>query len=287
MLDHHGLYVRIAAGVPRGQVFQRVRELLAEDGGRYEVRLYRQSRWVEVLCAPSAALWRTVSWLSGQLQGEVVALEARTEPDTLSYHRSVGGQRVRELSFWFEGGVTRGSGLSMEGQAEPWEEEVFAPFEAARPGAPRVWMRDAQQGERHWEDVPVPVGSAAHAFGVMTRELGLPAGEGALRDDVIEQSVVIPGVRPSVEERGQRPPGVRPLSAWGVVGAVAVVAAFLWLAVGGVRPVEGGTWAALLLAWVGYSVLLRRHSGVIAFGGGFIATCLTLIAAIPFSRAPH
>jgi hypothetical protein len=284
MGHHSALYVRIPEGVPREHVFQRVRELLAETAGRHEVRLYRVAPWVEVLCPHSEALWHTVTWLSQQGQCETVALEVETGADTLYYRRMVGGRLARELKYsllYTREGPTKQGSVSASGQPEPWEAEVFTGADTAGP-AP-VWTRDAQEGERYWHGL-APV-DTARGFGLITRALGLPAGDGLGPGDGIEQSVVLPGIRPGVEERGQRPPGG--LSVWSGVGVAAVLAAFVWMAVGGVTPLHGGTWAALPLAWVGYIVLLRRRSGVVAFGGGFIAMCLTLIAAMPFSGLLH
>lgn len=280
MSHHSALYVRIPEGVPREQVFQRVRELLAETSRHdQEVRLYRVAPWVEVLSPHSEALWQTVNRVSQKGPCEAVALAVQPGADTLYYRRDVGGQLARELKYSREAGAARKGWLSTAGQPEPWEAEVFTDEDA--PGPAPVWTRDARQGERRWEDVP-PV-STARAFGIITRALGLPAGEGLSPGDGVQQSVVIPAIRGGVEERGHRPPG--PLfSPWSGVGMAAVLAAFLWMAVGGVTPIHGGTWGALPLAWVGYIVLLRRRSGVVALGGGFIAMCLTLVAAMPLSR---
>ncbi len=285
MGHHSALYVRIPEGAPREQFFQRVREVLAQTGNRHEVRLYRVAPWVEVLSPRSQALWHTVDLVSGQGQCEAVALEEQTDAGTLYYRRAVGGRLARELKYsrlyTREGPTTQGS-VSVSGQPEPWEAEVFA--HAGMQGPAPVWSRDTQEGQRSWHDLP-PV-DTARAFRIITRALGLPVGEGLSPGDGIEQSVVLPATRRSPEDRWFDVTAGPP-SRCSVVGVAAVLAAFVWMAVGGVTPLHGGTWAALPLAWVGYVVLLRRKSGVIAFGGGFIAMCLTLIAAMPFSRLLH
>lgn len=286
MDPHLALYVRIPQGLSREQFLQRVREALVE-AGPCELLLYRLSPWVEVRCGASPAFWHTAPWLSGQLQGEVVALAVQAHTESLHYQRAVGGRLVRELELTRSGDAGEQGELNVAGAPETWEAEALAPLEAALSARPWVWARDAREGERQWKQVEVPAGSAGRAAGTLTRVLGLPLAEGALPGDGVQESVFIPAVRPGVEERGHRPPGAQPPSALGLVGLAAVVAAFVWMAVAGVTPIGGGTWAALPLAWVGYIALLRRHSGVIAFGGGFIATCLTLVAAIPFSRLLH
>jgi hypothetical protein len=272
MSTHAAVYVSGARN-RRQRLHEVAQYLRGQSGslrGRYEVRRYLATDWLEVICTADRFGGLSVDRLARDLRAEVIAVAIHASTNAFEYRHYCDTQLLRELVYGVE---RRQVWARCDGEVEPWEhdalfdpvtlqellEDVVTPEEG--PSVERAFARhEVRQGDTQ------PAIDASRALFALGEHLQLPGLCAALAfDDTTVEEIVL----------GHRD---QPLN---VASWVLIAAGALCLALNGAASAALGALggAGAVLTWSGFALRLRSAPATVALGGGFVLAGLTLLAA--------